>query len=279
MAKLQRLFKRVVPEQWEKELAEIDAPPNDRFPYLKLIYEEGYPWEPVERYLIYWMTPRRLMAEGLMASILEQLEDPHPPSMHGNYYDKHYDNKDGTKGAFIRNPDCLITERAWHMFQETGAWGRPYWVIQGEQGGHKRWFTTVEKQLLRMARLPMDPPAPGDLPYAEWDQRVKNRLGKLNMIRGEHGERRRAAALAKGHSVQEEKEKELQIELRKQLIAFLAEQVAEIAPDAHAALLKVDAGRVQRTKAEQIKIEKMYEQAEEDFIQTGSSKRNLILTP
>jgi hypothetical protein len=206
------------------------------------------------------------MTEGLMAYILEQLRTRIRRRCTGTTTTSTTTTR--TEGAFIRNPDCLITERAWHMFQETGAWGRPYWVIQGEQGGHKRWFTTVEKQLLRMANLPMDPPAPGDLPYAEWDERVKNRLGNP-----EHDPRRarRAPArrgLAKGHSVQEEKEKELQIELRKQLVAFLAEQVAEIAPDAHAALLKVDAGRVQRTKAEQIKIEKMYEQAEEDFIQT-----------
>lgn len=271
MAKLKRLFQRVVPEEWEKELAELDAPPNDRFPYLKLVYEPGYPWEPVERYMIYWMTPSRLMTEGLMGAIKEQLEDPHPPSKHGNYYDT-------VKETFIRNPDCLITERAWNMWQETHCWGRPYWVIQGEQGGHKRFFTTIEKQLLRMAHLPSEPPAPGDLPYAEWDDRVKARLGKLNMLHGEHGERRRAAALAKGHTVTEEREREQQIELRKQVIAFLAEQVAEIAPDAHEALLKIDAGRVQRTKAEQIQIERTYEEAENDFIQTGSSKSRLIHT-
>jgi hypothetical protein len=267
--KLQRLFKRVVPKQWEDELAEI-SPSQSRFIWLKLIYEEGYPWEPVERYMIYQMTPERLMTKGtMMEYILEQLKDPDPPSAHGNYYDTVLEE-------FVRNPDCLITERAWHLYRETGCWGRPYWVIQGEKGGHKRWFTTVEKQLLRLAKLPTEPPAPGDLPYAEWDERVKKNLQILDMLRGEHGERRRAAAVAKGHSVQEEHEKEQQLELRKRLVAFLHEQVNEIAPDAHQAMLKVDAGRKQTTRAEQIKIEKFYEQAEYDFITTGSSKSSLI---
>lgn len=267
--KLARLFKRVVPVEWEKELAEISSP-QDHFVWLKLVYEEGYPWEPVERYMIYQMTPARLMTKGtLMEAILEQLQDPDPPSAHGNYYDTVLEE-------FVRNPDCYITERAWHMYRETGCWGRPYWVIQGEKGGHKRWFTTVEKQLLRLAKLPTEPPAPGDLPYAEWDDRVKKQLQILDMLRGEHGERRRAAAVAKGHSVQEEHEKEQQLELRKRLLSFLHEQVHQVADDVHASMLKVDAGRKQTSRAEQIKIERMYERAENDFITTGSSKSSLI---
>jgi hypothetical protein len=269
VAKLKRLFKRVVPKTWEDELNEI-SPAQSRFLWLKLVYEEGYPWEPVERYMIYQMTPEHLMGGGIMPDILEQLKDPDPPSAHGNYYDKHFDNGDGTTGKFIRDPNCLITERAWRMYRETGCWGRPYWVIQGEKGGHKRWFTPAEQKLLRMAGLPHDPPAPGDLPYAEWDERVKVRLMQMDILRGEHGERRRCAALAKGHSAQEEREKELQLELRTKLISFLAEQVFEIAPDVYKGLLKIDAGRKQTTKAEQIKIERHMEQAEENFITTGS---------
>ena len=119
---------------------------------------------------------------------------------------------------------------------------------------------------------------PGDLPYAEWDERVKAKLGVLDMLRGEHGERRRAAALAKGHSVQEEHERELQLELRKRVLAFLHEQVSEVAPDVHKGLMKVDASRRQTSREEQIKIERMQEQAEEAFITTGSSK-GLVLTP
>lgn len=270
--KLKRLFKKVVPEQWERELADIDAPPNHRFPYLKLIYEEGYPWEPIERYMIYWMTPERLMNAGIMPDILEQLQDPDPPSAHGNHYDMELEE-------FIRHPDCLITERAWHMYRETGCWGRPYWVIQGERGGHKRWFTRAEQQLLKMQGLPIHPPDPGDLPYAEWDERVKAKLQQLNMLRGEHGERRRAAALAKGISAQEEYERELQKELRTNLVKFLHDQVTEIAPDVQASLYKVDAGRKRTSREEQVKIEGIMEQAEEDFIQHGSTKHSLIHAP
>lgn len=267
--KLQRLFRRVVPVEWEKELAELDAPPNDRFPWMKLIYEEGYPWEPVERYMIYTMIPARMRdSSELHQAVFEQLEDPHPPSAHGNYYDT-------VKEEFIRDPNCLITERAWHLFRETGCWGRPYWVIQGERGGHKRWFTRVERQILRMAKLPDTPPAPGDLPFAEWDDRVKKRLGMLNMLKGQHGERRRAAAEAKGHSVQMEREQEMQKQLRKDLLAFLKDQATEIAPDVQAALYKVDAPRKYRDKAEQIALEASMEEGEHIYVETGLARRSI----
>lgn len=269
MAKLKRLFKRVVPESWERELNDI-SPSQNRFVWLKLIYEEGHPWEPVERYMLYQMTPERLMVAGLMPDILEQLKDPDPPSAHGNYYDT-------VKEEFVRDPNCLITERAWHLYRETGCWGRPYWVIQGERGGHKRWFTRAEQQLLRFAKLPTEPPAPGDLPYAEWDERVKEKLLQLDVLRGEHGERRRTAALAKGHSALEEKEKELQLELRQKLLGFLKEQVTEIGDEATKALLKVDAGRVRRDRFEQARIEEGMEKTEDNFLTTGS-RSGLIVT-
>lgn len=283
MAKLKRLFNRVVPIEWEKELAEI-SPPNGRFLWLKLQYRAGYPWEPIERYMIYQMTPAHLMEvkagqkPSLMSVILEQLQDPDPPSAHGNFYDKQFDNGDGTTGKFIRNPDCLITEHAWQLYRETGCWGRPYWIIQGDKGGHKWEFTKAEKKLLMQAGLPRDPPRAGDLPYAEWDDKVKAKLMLLDMLRGQHGERRRAAAVAKGHSVQEEHEKELQLELRKNLVKFLADQVSEIAPDAHKALLEMDAPYVHHTKEETLRHEERMEQAEEDFIQTGDSKHSLLIT-
>ena len=272
MATLHRLTQRIVPPEWERELADI-SPPTNRFKWLKLIWEPGYAWEPVERYIIYEMTPAHAMDAGLLVEILEQLKDPHPPSAHGNYYDTQYDNGPGReKGKFIMNPDCLITERAWHLYRETGCWGKPYWVIQGIHGGHKRWFTTVEQKLLKMAGLPPEPPAPGDLPYAEWDDRVKAQLQKLDMYKDLHGRLKRRAALAHG-SMQQEREEEEQKAFRSQLLEFLKEQVADIAPDVHKGLVGIDAAR---SKADPKLLEARLEQAEEDFVQHGDSKRSLL---
>lgn len=259
MATLRKPWVKVVPEEWEKRLAEF-SPRTTRFTWLKLIWEQGYPWEPVERYLVYQMVPGHAVDEA----VLEQLEDPHPPSAHGNYYDT-------VKQEFIRNPDCLITERAWHMFRETGCWGRPYWVIQGENGGHKRWFTTVEKKLLRLANLPDEPPAPGDLPYAEFDDRVERHLRMLDLMHNVHNDLRRKKVLSnEGHH---ERQEALEKEFRVQLTRWLSEQVLEVGPDVHKGLLAMDAPR---SKADPKKLEEIYEQAEQDFIDTGNSKAGLI---
>ena len=263
--KLHRLDKRAVPEQWERELAEI-SPPTNRWKWLKLYWEEGHPWEPVERYIIGEMVPASSMNAPFMAAILEQLQDPAPPSGHGNYFDT-------AAGVFVRNEDCMITERAWHCYRETGCWQRPYWVIQGTKGGHKRWFTPVEQRLLRFMGLPTDPPAPGDLPYAEWDERVKNNLAMMDMMRGVQGEMKRRQAIAAGSSLSQESEKEKEVEFRAMLVKWLAEQVDEIAPDVHRGLVDSGAARIHNDQAAR---EKVWEQAEEDFVQTGNSKQSLI---
>lgn len=266
MAKLQRVWIKAVPEEWERRLAEF-SPQTNRFTWLKIIWEQGYAWEPVERYMVYQMVP----AHAVDPEILEQLQDPHPPSKHGNYYDSHFDNGDGTTGKFILNPDCLITERAWNMYRETGCWGRPYWVIQGTNGGHKRWFSKNEKKLLRLLGLPDEPAAPGDLPYAEFDEKCEANLRLVDVLKGAHSELRRRRALStQGH---EERESETEKAFRIQLMRFLADQVAEIAPDVHKGL--VDSGAA-RMRGNQKAKEKFWEESEQDFIETGNSKSRLI---
>ncbi|MBA2713420.1 MAG: hypothetical protein H0U55_07705 [Rubrobacteraceae bacterium] len=200
-----------------------------------------------------------------MEEVLLQLLDPAPPSAHGNYYDT-------VLKEFVRNPDCLITERAWHLFRETNCWGRPYWVIQGTKGGHKRWFSQNEQKLLKMAGLPTDPPAPGDLPYAEFDDRVLVQLEKLDMLRSEQGQlKRRGSILGKNaHQIREEEDGK---KFRLQLVSFLKEQMEEIAPDVHKGLLGIDAARSTNDPG---KMEEVMELAEHDFIETGNSKASLL---
>jgi hypothetical protein len=256
--KFPALRKRTIPKAWEDWMSEY-SPPTDRFKWLKIIHEQGYPWEPIDRFIIYEMLPVKVMdtGEGLLPEILAQLQHPQPPSEMGNYYDH-------ALGEFVRNEDCLITERAWHLYRETGAWGRPYWVIQGTKGGHKRWFSQIEQQLLRAAGLPHQPPEPGDLPFAEFDDRVKKQLHNQDMLRSVHvrlkGTKQQMVAV---NALRQER---MERELRENLVKFLYSQVADIAGDVHKSLVELDAPRSDFDVKE---MERLGEEVEQAYIETG----------
>jgi hypothetical protein len=262
---LKRPARRDVPRDWEAELAEL-SPPTSKFTYLKLLWEPGYPWEPVERFLLYQLVPRRALTSEFQQAIVEQLEHPLPPSKMGNYYD-------AVLGTFVRNPDCLITERAYWLYRETGCWGRPYWVIQGDKGGHKRWFSEVEKKFLRLANLPSDPPAPGDLPYAPWDERVKAALATHDLMAGRQSDLRfRRAKLQGVYNARYEEDEE---EFRRQLVDWLKTQVDAMDPErVTKSLMVLDAPR---SKQDPRIIEERAAIAEHNFIKTGRTHGGLVL--
>jgi hypothetical protein len=264
---LRKLHQREVPVSWEKRLAEI-SPRTNRFTWLKLVWEPGFPWEePVERYMLMQMTP----AHAVDQYVLEQLEHPLPPSEMGNYWDPHMkwvDDADGSEriGLFVRNPDCLITEQAYWLYRETGAWAKRYWVIQGDKGGHKYRFTQVEQRLLRFMNLPTDPPVPGTLPYAPFDERVIAQMELLDMLKGLHGGLKRQRALLAGAMGTRRDADERK--LREMVMVHLKEQAEQVGDDVHKALLKLDAPRRQRG-SEQRDLEAASEIAEENFLETG----------
>lgn len=265
MATLKRPARRDVPADWEAQLAEISEPTN-RFTYLKLLWEPGYPWEHVERFMIYQMVPERAMTSPFQLGVLEQLQHQLPPSKMGNYYDT-------VLGKFVNNPDCLITERAYWLYRETGCWGRPYWVIQGEHGGHKRWFTPLERKFLKLAGLPDEPPAPGDLAYAPFDERVKAKLVQQDLMKGAHsGLRYRKAKLAGVYDARYEEDERT---FREQLIAWLKTQVDAMDGERITkSLMVLDAPR---SKVDPGKYEERAEQAEQNFIETGRTHGGLKL--
>lgn len=56
-------------------------------------------------------------------------------------------------------------------------------MIQGEQGGHKRWFNQAEQKALRYHGLPSDPPIPGSLPYAPFSPLVLEKVMRYDRLR------------------------------------------------------------------------------------------------
>jgi hypothetical protein len=146
-------------------------------------------------------------------------------------------------------------------------------VIQGDEGGHKRWFSPVEKKFLKLAGLPPEPPAPGDLPYAEFDDRTMKRLQEWDLMKGQHSGLRRRRSLLQGlySSRQEEEEQKFRIAL----VKWLAEQVTQLDGEKISkALMRLDAPR---SKDDPKVMEERLEVAEENFVLYGRTNGGLRL--
>lgn len=244
---------RTVPRDWQTQLAEL-WPRSEQTSWPRLRWEPGYPWEPVERWIIDEMIP----ADAVIPDVLEQLQRATPPQGHW----------DAALDEYIRQDDSIITTTAWKLFRETGCWARPFWVIQGKHGGHKRWFSESEKKLLRYAGLPSDPPAPGDLPYAPFDTRVLKQLAQHDLLRDLNGKvrahlgKKKILTLA-GYRRQEDENAR---DFRKMLLGWLSSQLPEQGAELTRAMQTLDAPR----RDLDVKLlEEASEQAEQTFVETG----------
>jgi hypothetical protein len=69
MTTLATPHRRLVPPEWERQLAEL-SPPTNRFSWLKLVWEPGRPDAVIERFIVYQMVP----AHAVQTEILDQLQ-------------------------------------------------------------------------------------------------------------------------------------------------------------------------------------------------------------
>ncbi len=139
--------------------------------HLKLVWEPGEEWCPVERWMVYEMHPAHRAPFGIYWELL----GPNP---------RHFGRWEGVRKRFITTRGFNITMRQWLLFRETGFFGRPIWCVQGRYGGHKRWWSDVEANLSRMFTNHQveEPARPGDLEYAEPDLRMVQKLKALDLI-------------------------------------------------------------------------------------------------
>lgn len=190
---------RDVPVEWERDLARI-APRSTRVNWLKLIWEPGDPWEPVQRWEVREMVPR---LDYLPEGLLDALKGPDPrsegrmaeeygdcptcdgtgrtPALQARCYDCDGTGRQAT-GRMVWESDAIISRRQWELYRETGCYSQRFWIVQGSHGGHKWRFSPVEQSYLKSRGLPWDTPAPGDLPYADYDQRVHAKLVEMDRL-------------------------------------------------------------------------------------------------
>lgn len=177
VAKIGLEYDRPVPEAWERAVWSI-APPSNFLTWLKLDWWAGDLWEPVERYGIWQMRHPRLVRP----EVLRELRGPSPRST-GHYCAPGWCTCALKANRYIGGAARLIDYGQWKLFQETGHYGTRWWCIQGDAGGHRHRLDKTEARISRIYGGPSDTPAPGDLPYADFDRRTFAKVAQLDRVR------------------------------------------------------------------------------------------------
>lgn len=183
------------PEQsWQSRLWQI-APPSPHKAKLVIWWEPGDTWEPVQRWVIYQVLPYQTYVKGKLVAavppiIRKQLEGPHPRS--SGFYSPVYER-------WVEGPAPGITKTAWEIARVHKGWARPYWVVQGDKGGHRYRSFPWERYLMKMGGGSGQLPMAGDLPYAEPDERTWDAIGQAKQW---HEAGLGAAGLALKHPAQ-----------------------------------------------------------------------------
>lgn len=160
------IWTRVPHPSWQEQLDRITPPGRFANKARAVIWwEPGDTWEPVQRWIIYQLLPEK----AIPPYILAELRGKHPRSS-GRYSEE--------IGAWVDGPAPSISKTAWELYQKFGGWAQPYWVLQGENGGHRYKLFPWEQVLLHLTTGRKDVAKPGDLPYCEPDNRTWDALYK-----------------------------------------------------------------------------------------------------
>lgn len=257
------------PAEWERRLREVSPKPeNPVHSWLCGVWEPGEPWSEEffwQRWVLYDMQHPLHTDPDIVA----QLEGPHPRS------EGHYCSASAPSGlhclcdlkfeGWRGSPTPDITPTQWRLYRETGYVGWPFWVIQGTRGGHKVAFSSQEKAFLQMAGKPTEPPPPGALEYADFDERTIAQIIRWNKLR-QFNESLRDFKKAQSPEEYRARAAEHEKALRQQLVDFLDEQMADVA---ELFIRAADTGELGRTRPTAIDYDRLTPQAIERYVETG----------
>ena len=158
---------REAPASWHEAVNAL-APKQDRSSHLLLWWESGTPDAPAQRWTIYQAVPFQYIDQTIMDAFLSL-----KPCRC---------LRKGLLGEMC--PICFGIEsparyRMERYLYDTGCLARPYWVIQGTEGGHRRIYSQVDQKAARLLGQPDHPPETGSLCYAPLDNRVTRKI-RLN---------------------------------------------------------------------------------------------------
>lgn len=184
---------REVPADWQRELERI-VPRTARIPWLKIVWQPGMTYEPVQRWEIYEMQPNLQYVEF---DVRQALKGRSPREDGEWVIDRRIPEHLGGKRWITSS---FVSTVQWQLYQETECFPLRFWIIQGTRGGHKWKLSAAEKSFIQYLRGrprieleessieqqddgEIDTPCSGDLPYAEWDNRVRDKIIECDKLR------------------------------------------------------------------------------------------------
>jgi len=188
-----------------------------------MVWMAGDPWGPVQRWVVFGFEPRTVNPTGWY---WPELDRPSPRDA------GHYDR---VARRFRASPHQVFDLLTWTLYQQTGCYARPFWIVQGSQGGHKVAYTSLEERYCRAHGLPDSPPNLGALPYAEPDQRTWDGIGAQDRLR----------SAARGLNsldpqVQARVARQLNVQLLREVDAHVEAAYREVAPRNFDGVRRVD---------------------------------------
>lgn len=141
------------PKEWEQRLREI-SPVSDEHSWLSARW-----FAEAQRWVLYDCLSIKHISDN---DLIADLGGPDPETPEGD--------------------TVMVSRYQQEMFRTQRVYARPSWIIQGTKGGHHASYSKSMIEDHRAMGLPTEPPKPGDLPYAPFDERVVRQLVEMSKL-------------------------------------------------------------------------------------------------
>lgn len=170
-----------------------------------------------ERWVLYDCVPRALIDEdapqmpGLMGyELLALLEGP-PPR----------ETPDWARVPFV-------SDAQHEMYRLYRVYARPFWVLEGETGGHQVRYSPEQKNFLTQIGRQSEPPAIGELEPCPFDMRVVRQLQRIDRLKQLRGSIDRLRKSGSGDAADAQRDA-MEREIRVLSMAMMEQQLAGVA--------------------------------------------------
>jgi hypothetical protein len=228
---------REFPKEWLQRLREV-SPVNDIVSWLEPRWLARY-----ERWALYECVPIRYVDDN---ELIAELSGPDPDSPEGE--------------------GMVVSRFQQEMFKKYRVHARLSWIIQGNTGGHQYVFGESTKELCRAKGIPVEPPKPGDLPYAPFDERVVQqilRMSKLAKVRNDLGEFKKRYGKVENWK---REDREAMREARQQYVQFINAQFGDDLDEFKTAYRKGELEGAPKTEQD---YDQLNEAADARYVETG----------